>query len=69
MTTPAIAPPLRPFELGSLFVSAEFVDPEAAEGDDADPETDADPDVDDDAGADVVVELWIVVLDETWPRI
>ena len=69
---PAIAPPLRPFELELVIVFCSFVPAEPAEADaEADAEVDAEAcEVVDPVGVpDVVeavaVELWMLVLDET----
>lgn len=69
---PAIAPPLRPFELELVLVFDSFVPAEPAEADaEADAEVDAEAcEVVDPVGVpDVVeavaVELWMLVLDET----
>ena len=72
ITMPAIAPPLRPFELELVLVFDSFVPAEPAEADaEADAEVDAEAcEVVDPVGVpDVVeavaVELWMLVLDET----
>ena len=71
ITMPAIAPPLRPFELELVLVFDSFVPVEPAE---ADAEADAEAcEIVDPVGVPnvveaVAVELWMLVLDETWPR-
>lgn len=71
ITMPAIAPPLRPFELELVIVFCSFVPAEPAEADaEADAETCevVDPVGVPDVVEAVAVELWTLVLDETWPR-
>lgn len=68
ITMPAIAPPLRPFELELVLVFDSFVPAEPAEADaEADAETCevVDPVGVPDVVEAVAVELWMLVLDET----
>lgn len=64
---PAIAPPLMPLELELVLAFDSFVAAEPAEADAEACEV-VDPVGVPDVVEAVAVELWMLVLDETWPR-